>query len=296
MNEPIILQGYILLPKQLTFFAFSETIRTEMVNIRRDVENSSESATYPVISVEEVESTLKLTQRNKAGGDDGLMYEHFVYGGPFVCDVLSRFFNAVVKLSHAPKDMKRVVIITLVKGGSKRKDNPDNYRAITLSSVLLKLLERILLTRIELFDSIQPPLHPLQGGFRKQMGCMMTSFLVWESLCFANLKENDSEVYACYLDIRKAFDQVWHDGLFYKLANCGVDKAILKILFNLYTDMESCVRPQTNKSYSPIGSLYCRIRGRVASSPLFIFKQYQWTSVGIRQFRFGYLCFEHQMW
>ena len=38
-----------------------------MVNIRRDLENSSESATYPVISVEEVESALKITQRNKAG-------------------------------------------------------------------------------------------------------------------------------------------------------------------------------------------------------------------------------------
>ncbi|MEW8546461.1 MAG: reverse transcriptase domain-containing protein, partial [Candidatus Thiodiazotropha sp.] len=235
-------------PTQADHFddAFSETIRTEMVNIKRDLENLSESATYPIISAEEVESALKLTKRNKAGGDDGLMYEHLVYGGPLLCEVLSRFFNAVVKLSYAPKDMKRGVIITLFKGGGKRKDNPDNYRAITLSSVLLKLLERILLTRIELFDSIQPPLHPLQGGFRKEMGCMMTSFLVRESLWFA--KENGSKVYACYLDIRKAFDQVWHDGLFYKLANCGIDKAILKVLFNLYTDMESCVRTETHTS------------------------------------------------
>ncbi|MEW8150680.1 MAG: reverse transcriptase family protein [Candidatus Thiodiazotropha endolucinida] len=174
------------------------------------------------------------------------MYEHLVYGGPFLYDVLSRFFNAVIRLSYAPKAMKRGVIVTLFKGGNKRRDNPDNYRAITLSSVVLKLLERLLLTRIELFDSIRPPLHPLQGGFRKQMGCMMTSFLVRESLCFA--KENGSKVYACYLDIRKAFDQVWHDGLFYKLANCGIDKAILKILLNLYTDMESCVRTQAQKS------------------------------------------------
>ena len=75
---------------------------------------------------------------------------------------------------------------------------------------------------------------------------MMTSFLVRESFCFAN--ENDSKVHACYLDIRKAFDQVWHNGLFYKLANCGVDKALLKVLFILYTDMESCVRTQTHKS------------------------------------------------
>ena len=141
--------------------------------------------------------------------------------------------------------MKRGVIISLFKGGNKQKDNPDNYRAITLSSVILKLLERKLLTRIELFDSIQPPLHPLQGDFRKHIGCTMTSFLVRESICFA--KENGSKVYAYYLDIRKAFDQVWHDGLFYKLAKCGIDKAILKVLLNLYTGMESCVRTQSQK-------------------------------------------------
>ena len=36
---------------------------------------------------------------------------------------------------------------------------------------------------------------------------MMTSFLVRETLCLA--KENGSKAYVCYLDIRKAFDQVW---------------------------------------------------------------------------------------
>ena len=73
--------------------------------------------------------------------------------------------------------MKKGVILTLFKGGNKRKDNPNNYRVITLSSVLLKLLERILLTRIEIFDTIVPPIHSLQGGFKKQQGCVMTSFL-----------------------------------------------------------------------------------------------------------------------
>ena len=167
-------------PTQAAHFdeEFSVTIRNEMENIKSDLESSSAVDNFTVISVEEVESVLKLTKRNKAGGRDGLMYEHFVYGGLFLCNILTKLFNAVIRHSNAPRDMKRGVIITLFKGGNKRKYNSDNYRAITLSSAILKLLERILLTRIWLFDSIQPPLHPLQVFFRKHIGCTMTSFLV----------------------------------------------------------------------------------------------------------------------
>ena len=58
-------------PTQAAHFndAFSETIRTEMVNIRNDLEKFSETESFPVISVGEIESALKLTQRNKAGGE-----------------------------------------------------------------------------------------------------------------------------------------------------------------------------------------------------------------------------------
>ena len=173
-----------------------------------------------------------------------------------VFDVLAKFYTAIVRQSYAPKYMKRGVIITLFKGGNKRKDNPDNYRAITLSSVVLKLLERILLTRIELFDDIRPPIHSLQGGFKKQQGCLMSSFLVRKAIQYA--QEKGSKVYACFLDVKKAFDQVWHDGLFYKLHNCGVNKSVLSVIINLYTDMESC------------GSQFGRVPDKEEFSPNFI--------------------------
>ena len=50
--------------------------------------------------------------------------------------------------SVAPKELKKGVIVTLFKGGNKLKDAPDNYRAITLSPAILKLLESILLISV----------------------------------------------------------------------------------------------------------------------------------------------------
>jgi len=49
--------------------------------------------------------------------------------------------------SYMSDSLKRGVIITLHKGGRKRKDDPNNYRAITLTSVILKLYEMLLLHR-----------------------------------------------------------------------------------------------------------------------------------------------------
>ena len=88
----------------------------------------------------------------------------------------------MIKLAHVPVEMKKGTIITLYKGENKRRYDPDNYRAITLSSIIFKLLERIILTRIELFDSLTLPIHPLQDGFQKNIGCLMSSFLLHESI------------------------------------------------------------------------------------------------------------------
>ena len=76
----------------------------------------------------------------------------------------------------------------------------------------------------------------------------MSSFLLRESISYA--KENGSKlhVYVCFLDVKKAFDCVWHDGLFYKLYNSGVNKTFCRLIVNMYTDMFSCVRNRGHKS------------------------------------------------
>ena len=129
-------------PGQKNYFdnQFYDTIMQEVELIKSRLQNSDEAQGYPVISPNEVESAVRLAQNNKAGGDDGIVYEHVEYGGNILFEILSRFHTAIVRHAYAPKAMKRGVIVTLFKGGNRRKDNPDNYRAITLSSVLHKLL------------------------------------------------------------------------------------------------------------------------------------------------------------
>ena len=71
--------------------------------------------------------------------------------------------------------MKLGIIITLYKGGDKRKNDPDSYRAITLTSCVLKLFEQTLLNRIV---STQKPFYPLQE--QKYLGL---GFILFCSVC-----------------------------------------------------------------------------------------------------------------
>ena len=110
--------------------------------------------------------------------------------------------------------MKHGIIITLHKGGRKSKKDPNNYRAITLTSLVLKLFERLIIDR--LYDSLEKPFNSCRVGSGLQQAAICLHLCMLKE-CVSFVKENHSTLFACFLDIHKAFDKVWHNGLFVKL-------------------------------------------------------------------------------
>ena len=155
--------------------------------------------------------------------------------------LIAKLFSHMVKYGYTPNTMKKGIIITLYKGGNKPKDDPNSYRAITLSSVLLKLYESVLLNRIA-NDGIFKNINLLQGGFQRDIGCIMTSFSFRECCNFT--VKNGSFLNIAFLDVRRAFDTVWHKSLIIMLSRIGLNKYIIKIIIDLYQGMASCVRNQ----------------------------------------------------
>ena len=164
----------------------------ELRNEIRSAINQTSSNECDTMTPIEIKELLNECKKGKACGEDYIFYEHITYGGQFILQALATLYSAMYSLSHTPDEMKRGVIITLHKGGRKRKDDPNNYRAITLSSVILKLYERILLHRLEASLHLSEKLDKQQGGFQKQIGCVMTSFCVKEAISFC--KENRSKL------------------------------------------------------------------------------------------------------
>ena len=131
-------------------------------------------------------------------------------------------------------------MLPLFKGKGLKAYDKDNYRGIAMFPVITKIFEMILLKRLEDLARSKSYFSPLQFGFKKCIGCLEASFVISESV---NHKlERSNKVFSCFLDVKKAFDTVWLDGLFFTLLNdLGVCGKMWLILKDLYTEVQGFV-------------------------------------------------------
>ena len=125
----------------------------------------------------------------------------------------------------------------LFKGKVAKANNKDNYREITLFPTQCKIYEMILFNRLEKFAADNKYFSELQFGFHKGVGCIEASFTILETI--SHMLERGSKVFSCFLDVRKAFDTVWIDGLLFKLF--GLNGRLWLVIKDLYTNVKAKV-------------------------------------------------------
>ena len=187
-------------------------------------------------SIEDVQRKCVKLKLGKAAGYDGIYGEHLRYGGHVLYKALQILFNTITVRRVVPSHFKRAVIIPIPKGKNRDATNKDNYRGISLLPVISKVYEQLLL---DWFDSDVTHINPLQGASHKGCSSLHTSMLLREVVCH-NL-EHGNAVYVTLLDAKKAFDTVWHGGVFYKLYQSGCNNILWQILKDFYTNFKSCV-------------------------------------------------------
>ena len=92
------------------------------------------------VSAEEVEKICSKLKCGKAQDPSGLQGEHFKYGGPSMFITLAVLFNSIIRLEKFPHVFKESITIPLYKGGNKCKMDRNNYRGITIQSIVCKIL------------------------------------------------------------------------------------------------------------------------------------------------------------
>ncbi|CAG4956470.1 unnamed protein product [Colias eurytheme] len=174
------------------------------------------------IKQKEVLNEMRNLDVNKASGPDGIPAIVLKTCAPELSPILTRLFRLSFKMGVVPKAWKLANIQPVPKKGSRA--DPSNYRPISITSIICKIMERILNYRLLTHLESNDILNDRQYGFRKKRST--GDLLVHASHLWGEALENHGEALAVSLDISKAFDKVWHDSLINKLPSYGVPSTL----------------------------------------------------------------------
>ena len=132
---------------------------------------------------------------------------------------LLELFNMSWKSGVFPTAWKEATIIPILKKG-KDSMKKTSYRPISLLSCIAKTLERIVNRRLMWHLETSNLISKEQSAFRKNRNT--EDQVVYLSQSIENAFQEKKKVIAAFINLSKAFDKVWKQGLLLKLMKCGI--------------------------------------------------------------------------
>ena len=132
--------------------------------------------------------------------------------------MLTHIFQQSLDSGIVPIQWKHAYVSPVFKKGST--SDPKNYRPISLTSVVCKSMENIIVSQIMKHLKEHNILSDSQFGFRSQHSCESQLFVTINDI--AKAMDEKLQVDAAVLDFSKAFDKVAHNRLLYKLDYYGI--------------------------------------------------------------------------
>ena len=176
-----------------------------------------------VVTPEVVVSKINNMKENKSPGVDGISPKILKETVEQISTPLAHVFNMSLKEGIVPFEWKEANIIPLFKKGSRNKS--VNYRPVSLTSVICKLLETIIRDHMMDFLIKHKLINPSQHGFLKAKSCLTNLLCFLEEI--TKWVDDGSPVDVIYLDFQKAFDKVPHQRLISKLKSHGMGNSII---------------------------------------------------------------------
>ena len=199
--------------------AFQKSIDETVKNLSKQKLKGEHLNGGPVTHAE-IDKLIDKLKTKKAAGHDMIVNEHIKFGGKNLKIVLRYIINVTIMTEIIPDICKQGLIVPIPKAG-KDPTYKDKNRGITLLPVLYKLIELIIEREQEWFLR-NDVIDELQGAGQKHNSSLHTSFLLQEAINY-NVERGET-VYVAFLDIKKAFDTAWINGLMYKIDKAGIHK------------------------------------------------------------------------
>ena len=188
-----------------------------------------------IIAETEVIAAIAKMQPNKACGPEDVSSVAWKLSGPAGISRLTELLNKAVAQNNLPADWHMSTTVPIWK---KKGDVLDcnNYRPIRLMPQSVKILERIIDTRIRNLVN----LSICQCGFQKGVGTSDAIFAMRQLI--EKHRSINQTIHSAFLDLEKAFDRVPHDVIWYALRDHLIPEQLVCWIKLMYTRPTSVVR------------------------------------------------------
>ena len=167
-----------------------------------------------IITEEKILNLIRSLNPNKAHGWDGISVRMILICDSSIVTPLRIIFQNCLEKGVLPKIWKMGNIVPIHKKSSKQL--LKNYRPISLLPVFGKILEKVIYSSIYEFLEKNSLLSAKQSGFRPGDSTINQLLAITHEIFSAFDCNPPLEVRSVYLDISKAFNRVWHEGLIFQ--------------------------------------------------------------------------------
>ena len=221
-------------------------------------EKTVNELTYLIFTPDQLLKKLKSCRNFASPGSDQIPYFIIKKGGQVMLELLCRFFQLLLDIGEVPCEWKCATVIPFFKKGSR--SDPSNYRPISLTCTIGKLMESCLASAIWKFWTANSLIRPSQFGFVPNGSCPSQLLEFLEDVTSFVDRGNWADV--IYLDFSKAFNTVPHKRLMLKLSSLGIKGKMYNWLQNFLENRYEVVkikdfssRPYLMRSGVPQGSV-----------------------------------------
>ena len=160
-----------------------------------------------------------------------------IVSGDVIIETLFKIFKNCLKCGIFSDDCEKENIVPIFKKGDKQ--NIKDYRPVSLLPICSKLFERIICDNMLKYFLGNNLVTPKQSGFRSGSFCINHLLSITYDI-FTSF-DNGLEVRGVFLDILKAFDKVWLDGLISKLKQNEIKDKLLCLLIDFLKNSQQRV-------------------------------------------------------
>ncbi|KAJ4430146.1 hypothetical protein ANN_22356 [Periplaneta americana] len=177
-------------------------------------------------------------------GPDQITYNILRQLPPKALNYLAELYTGSLRLGHTPKRWKHSHILLFPKPGKDASD-PQNYRPISLTTTLAKLMEKVLVSRLHVYMRNRNLIPTTQAGFRP--GAQLHDQLIRVLTPIEEVYTRRHYSILIALDAKRAFDTVWIDALKYKLTSLNLPHEITRWLSSFISNRTGQVRLGRNE-------------------------------------------------